>query len=1178
MLEVLFNSLLEQPWYFYYFTGILLLLVGAVFQVIPGTIRKLHHFHLLSASLVIFGTSKLFKSLFLVVNVFEFDFLQLSLQVLWLVVLAEFIRSNWKSAFGFSLPPMIHIPLALILITTAFFTHDLCFGIGGLPAMLMAWIIGYQFYHGMSRVNHPKMGHAGRALVFLSVIFSLQTILSIFLSSSSVMVRSEIENYSVSPAEIIQLLGLILGCSLILLVRKIHHRNFSKVEDQWRFVSPVTLVIILIATNFAGSILTRLMINRESKRIQTRLEQSKQGLEKLISQRMIFASTSSSLISNTPVIEDYLVDQSKFNSERVEKFLAGFAQSFPDGICYIKNREGLVLTSSGKKELFVGRYLNFRSYFKAAMSGQNGRLIDFGKFTNELGFYSAHPVKNPANGEIIGVCTVKRNMNDLTGYLNLYHPSMLVDHTGKIFLASRPDIVGKTLKIVEPAELNEVNRGKDEIFYVSLRNFFFESFEIDPDGWRVLVIGDAQLIRTLKIYSFFSLLSFSLIIIVFFVNGEKRLELLEAQKSALNQFESVFYNAPEGILIISATDQKILMANQGFKQMFKLDKNPVDFFYRDFLASSKPSFAQATHDLRQHSFSHEREFVRADKTAFFAEVNGTSTFFDQQRAVILFLRDITSRIIYENDLMKARAEAEKTSQIKSRFLANTSHEIRTPLTAIIGLNEVARKLCRCEEPKKHLELAYVSARSLLDILNDILDLSQIEAGKLRFEFREFNLKKVLQQLIDIVKIRVEQKKIKTSLKFDHRLPEQIISDGNRLRQIFSNLLSNAVRFTDSGEIEVEAKLVHREGNNLRIQIVVKDTGVGISEDLVDELFGDYVHSDPPNPDDAPGTGLGLSISKQIVERLKGKIHLESAPNLGTRIFVDFPAENAIVSGLNAVQEKKIQLTVNGKPLKILVADDNETNLFLARSIILENRGQADCAKDGIEALELLKSGHYDLALFDIMMPNLDGLELIKEVRSSVASYSILPIIALSAFSTDEERQKAISAGADSYLAKPYFPNDLISSITRAIRVKLDEFAGTSAVDKTDISPSAGTEESNGLKQINLKELEIRILQKPENILQVSQIFSRRSQALTDAITDSVKAGDVQKLRESAHSIKGLAGMLAASKAFSQALEVEKLARDGNFDAAAELVPLLIDQVGEIGADLEIICRDIEARS
>ncbi len=1178
MLEVFFNSLLEQPWYFNFFIGILLLFVGAVFQVIPGNIRKLHHFHLLSASLVIYGISKLFKSFFLIVNIFEFDFLQISLQVLWLVVLAEFIRLNWKSVFGFSLPPMIHLPLALILVTTAFFTRDLCFGIGGLPAMLMVWIIGYQFHHGMTRGNHPEMGHAGRVLVLLPAVFSLQTILSIFLPASSVLVRSEIENYWVSPGEIIQMLGLIMGFCLILLVRKIHHRNFSKIEDRWRFASPITLVIILIATNLAGSILTRLIINRESKRIQNRLEQSKQGLEKLISQRMIFASTSSSLISNTPVIEDYLVEQSEISSARVEKFLAGFAQSFPDGICYIKNRDGLVLTSSGKKELFVGRYLNFRSYFKAAMSGQNGRLIDFGKFTNELGFYSAHPVKNPANGEIIGVCTVKRNMNDLTSYLNLYHPSMLIDHAGKIFLASRPDVVGKTLRIVEPAELDRVNRGKDEIFNISLRNFFFESFEIDPDGWRVLVIGDAQPIRTLKIYSFFSLLFFSLIIIVFFVNGEKKLELLEAQKSALKQFESVFYNAPEGILIISAADQKILMANQEFKQMFKLDKNPVEFFYKDFLASSKPDFAQVTHDFRQRSFSHEREFVRTDKTTFFAEVNGASTFFDQQRAVILFLRDVTSKIIYENDLMKAWAEAEKTSQIKSRFLANTSHEIRTPLTAIIGLNEIARKLCRCEEPKKHLELAYVSARSLLDILNDILDLSQIEAGKLKFEFREFNLAKVLQQLLDIVKIRVEQKKIKTSLKFDHRLPEQIISDGNRLRQIFSNLLSNAVRFTDSGEIEVEAKLVHREGKNLRIQVLVKDTGVGISEDLVDELFGDFVHSDPLNPDDAPGSGLGLSISKQIVERLNGKIHLESSPNTGTRIFVEFPAESAISSNLNAVRENKIQLTVTGTPLKILVADDNETNLFLARSIIIENKGQADCAKDGIEALDLMKSRRYDLALFDIMMPNLDGLDLIKKIRNSGESFASMPIIALSAFSTDEERQKAIFAGADSYLAKPYFPNDLISSITKTIRVRLDEFVGTAADERVEIPSAENVEPSVRLKQINLKELEIRILQKPENILQVSQIFSRRSQALISAITESLDSGDVQKLREVAHSIKGLAGMLAASKAFSQALEIEKFARDGNFDTAAELVPLLIDQVNEMGADLEIICKDIESRS
>lgn len=1177
-MEVFFDSLISQPWYLSYLSGILLFLVSSIFLVIPLQIRRMHHFSCLISSFFLYGISRLGLSLCLILEIPFLSYLQQFFQLLSFLFAAEFMRRNWKKAFGFELSAMIHFPLTLILLVVLFLAGDLSFGLGGIAMLLLGSLLLFLFFRGVQKNSHPRLSHIGFVLLALQLILFLQFFLGFHGGKDSSGAIVTLCRHNFSYAHLFQPFALILICVFVLLVRTLHGRLQKVQGEAWGMFSPVIFVILLLIVNFSGAVFTKVMIHREGRRVVTGLERSKEALEKLIQQRMLFASTSSSLMSSTPALADYLDQPDPARFAILERLFKSFAENFPDGICYVMNKDGLVLASSGKQELFVGRFLNFRSYFKAAMAGKNGILIDYGKFTNELGFYSSHPVKRPSDNEIIGVCAVKRNMNDLIGILNLYRESLLIDASGKVFLASNPEYVGKTLVFQDKDRgSGSIDENEPERLTVSAGKYFYSKFALDSGDWNVVLLSSSASLNSVKIWSFSFFSIFSLVFIAFFIGNEKKEELLLAHKSAESRFESVLFNAPEGILIISPQDQKILLANRGFERMFELAYNPAGKFYYDFLPPERTNFQKVAHFPEDGSFLNEREFVRPGKGRFFAEIKGSSTSFNGQVAIIMFLRDISQRIVYENKLQQAKSAAENASRVKSRFLADTSHEIRTPLTAIIGLNEMARKLCGSEEQKKLLELASATSRSLLEILNDILDLSQAEAGVLKIVAAPFNLRFLLEKLLEVIKIRSEEKQLAIELNIDERIPATVISDKNRLRQILSNLLNNSLRNTETGRISVEAILANEDKEKIDLQILIKDTGRGLTEKVKQNFSGQFKVASVNAGDEETVADMELSFSRRVLEKLGGCLILDVDQADGALWRIELPVQK-VQPGDPVIDEigesvEKLRLSVDSLPLKILIADDNETNLFLASSIITEFKGQPDCAHDGLEAMEMIEKKTYDLALLDIMMPNLDGLETIRRIRNLSTANAKIPIIALSAFSTIDEREKAMAAGANHYLAKPYFPNDLLRAIKKVFDRRLD-FSDLKSLPEADSDKSLPVSGKLRLKQVNLKELEVRILQKPENIRQINDIYSKRSQVLTEALAECIKDGDVAKLRETAHSVKGLAGMLAATKVFAQAQVVEQLAREGKFEDAVEMVPVLVTQINQISEDLAEICKSL----
>lgn len=383
--------------------------------------------------------------------------------------------------------------------------------------------------------------------------------------------------------------------------------------------------------------------------------------------------------------------------------------------------------------------------------------------------------------------------------------------------------------------------------------------------------------------------------------------------------------------------------------------------------------------------------------------------------------DITDMKNAELEIVEARIRAEESDRLKSAFLANMSHEIRTPLNAIVGFAKLIGEVETEEEKQQFIDIIDVNSELLLQLINDILDISKIEAGTLEFRFRPMNLNDLCRSELEVHKPRV---KPGVELVFEERVAnEEIVCDQNRLAQVISNLLNNAGKFTEEGEI--------RFGFDLKdgcVEFFVQDTGMGIPPEKARNIFDRFVKLN----DFAAGTGLGLAISKMIVEKLDGTIGVDSEPGKGTRFHFSIPVVHRD-GGKDDEQHCAAPGRDDGKSWVLLVAEDSDTNFRLIEAV-LSRRFSLVRAHTGAEAVDMFGTVQPDAVLMDIRMPVMDGLEATRRIRSVSAD---VPIIAMSAYSSGSEIESARNAGCNEFLVKPLSQY----SLHRALNAALVEFKG-----------------------------------------------------------------------------------------------------------------------------------------
>lgn len=501
-------------------------------------------------------------------------------------------------------------------------------------------------------------------------------------------------------------------------------------------------------------------------------------------------------------------------------------------------------------------------------------------------------------------------------------------------------------------------------------------------------------------------------------------KLTEAQSkdfliASEKKFRDLFENASDAIVI--SKDGIAIEANAAFSKLYGYSSDEIkglNLFKLAVPLDRKRIETQVKNDFSQ---LYETEAFTKDGNIITVEAIGRTHTLDGEKIRVTTTRDITQKKRIEEALILSEQRARETAQAKSEFLANMSHEIRTPLNGIIGMANILEDTKLSDEQKKYVKILTKSAESLISIVNDILDFSKIEAKKLSIEHIPFTLKDRMEDIHQLLSLSASEKGLVLKLNFSDDLPVTVCGDPGRIRQVVTNLISNSIKFTHKGTIHFNVLKT-----NKGIRFEVEDSGIGISDESLSNIFEPFVQGDQTTTRKFGGTGLGLSICKELVRAMNGEIGVQSKIDKGSLFWFELP----LTESLNLekmIESPALECT---KVKRILIVEDNPVNSLIARRMVEKLGHYAQIASHGGEALFTMNENLFDIILMDCQIPVMDGFEATKRIREKM-EWKDVKIIAMTANAMSGDKEICLHAGMDDYITKPLRISELLNAINRS---------------------------------------------------------------------------------------------------------------------------------------------------
>ena len=684
---------------------------------------------------------------------------------------------------------------------------------------------------------------------------------------------------------------------------------------------------------------------------------------------------------------------------------------------------------------------------------------------------------------------------------------------------------------------------------------------IVDEGWMAMVTGQHT-----QLFLFVALLCF----LGFYLYLGKMLKQLDPSQAVPERVRSALDAMAEGLLVLDNKEQ-ILLANQAFATILAttpealLGRRVKDFLWSGPGGDSLESKNYPWHVALMSGEAQKNQRIRlniSEDTRLTFMINCSPILGSGAKhvGVLVSFDDVTQLEEAEIELLSAKEAAEAANQAKSVFLANMSHEIRTPMNAILGFTELLKRDFGRDplETRNHLEIIHSSGTHLLALINDILDLSKVESGRLDIERIPFNPYSVILEVVKVLGFQARKKGITLDLQVQDHVPETITSDPGKIRQIVTNLVGNAVKFTEQGSVTVTAYAERVSQHDIQFHIAITDTGVGMNEEALGRIFQDFVQADASTTRKFGGTGLGLSISRKFARAMGGDITVDSQPGKGSRFMVTL--DGGSTKGVNWITPEHA-LTVDDSPMlaastnwvfpmaNILVVDDGPENRQFVR-VVLEDYGLTiEEADNGLMAVEMGKGANYDLILMDVQMPKMDGLAATKELRRLGIK---TPIIALTANAMKGFEQELSQAGYTDHIAKPINVNVFLSTLASLLHASPgnESIPESIASTRTSQAPSSNLEGPSPITS--------RLSHGNPKFAKVISRFVERLDEQLQSMDLAVSERDAEALAKLGHWLKGAGGTVGFDVFVEPANDLELAAKSGDF-------PTIERQLGEIHA-------------